>query len=123
VPGGLAAGELQLVASEHHRRAAELGDADLERGAGARGGLLEDDRDALALERPRPVPAGALHFTRALDHGDQLVAPKLRAGYEMERLAHIEILDGGSSNAHVEPVSWARPSARSGAFHMAVAPA
>jgi hypothetical protein len=39
----LAPGELQLLAPQHDRGAAELGDPDLEGDAGARGGPLEEE--------------------------------------------------------------------------------
>ncbi len=51
VPDRLAAGELQLVAAQHDRMAAELEDACLEGQPRARRVLLEDQRHAAALER------------------------------------------------------------------------
>ena len=47
----LASRELELVAPQDQRRAAQLGHPDLERDARARRGLLEHQRDALARER------------------------------------------------------------------------
>ena len=48
----LAAGELHLVGAQHDGMPAELVDADLEGDARACRGLLEDQRDAAARERP-----------------------------------------------------------------------
>ena len=62
VAGRLAAGELELLAAQDDRRSAELRDPDLERDARSRRRPREEDRDALARERLRPLRAGALQL-------------------------------------------------------------
>ena len=67
----LAAGDLQLVGAQHHRVAAELEDAGLERQARARRGLLEEQGDGAARERPRGGGVG-LERERAVEQRVQL---------------------------------------------------
>jgi hypothetical protein len=79
VPDGLAAGELQVVAAQDDGLAAELEDPGLEGEARARRVLLEDQRDAAALERPRGQRR-LLQRVRAVEQRVQLVAVELGAG-------------------------------------------
>jgi hypothetical protein len=65
VAGRLTARELQLVAAEHERVAAEFVNADVERDAGARGRLLEDQRHGPAGEDLRG-PRISLQLRRAI---------------------------------------------------------
>src|SRR6185437_7237826 len=58
VAHGLTARELKLVGAVHDRVPAELVHADVEGQARARRGLLEDQRDAAALERARGERVG-----------------------------------------------------------------
>jgi hypothetical protein len=67
----LAARELQLAGAQHHRVAAELGDAGLEGDARAGRGLLEDQGDAAAGERLRGERRG-LELRGAVEEGVQL---------------------------------------------------
>ena len=75
----LAAGELQLALAEHHREAAELVDAGLERHARARGRLLEEQGDRAALERARRVRL-ALERIRAVEHAAKVGGRELGPG-------------------------------------------
>ncbi len=78
----LAARQLQLVATQHDRVAAQLRDADLERDARPRRRRLEDQRDAAAGERVGGEPV-RLQLGGAVEQCGQLVARKLGAGQEM----------------------------------------
>ena len=80
----LAARELQLALAQHQRVAAQLVHPRLERDPRARGGLVEHERHALALERARGEPIG-LELDRAVDEPLELVGRKLLAGQEMPR--------------------------------------
>jgi hypothetical protein len=82
VANRLAAAQLQLVGAQHHRVAAELGDARLERDPRARGGLLEDQRDRPAHQCIRAA-GRRLELGRAVDQGVELVARQLLAGDEV----------------------------------------
>src|SRR5206468_11940325 len=90
--GRLTPGELQLFASQNHRRRSELRDADLERRACPGRRPREQDRDALPQERLGAVRGARLEIASAFDQGEQLLALKLRSGDEGARLAHGGIL-------------------------------
>jgi hypothetical protein len=75
----LPARHLQFVLSQDERMPAELVDARLERDAGARRGLVEDERDALALERARGQAIG-LQLDRPVEELPLLRGRKLLAG-------------------------------------------
>ena len=68
--------------AQHHRVAAQLVDAHLERHARARGGLLEDQRHAAPGERLRGQRRG-LQLERAVQQRVQLGGAQLGAGEEM----------------------------------------
>jgi len=78
----LAARELQLVGAQHDGVAAQLVDADLEGQPRARGGLLEDQRDAARAQRVRGQRRG-LELERAIEQRAQLVGGQLGSGEEM----------------------------------------
>ena len=78
----LAARDLQLVAAQHQRMAAELDDADLERDSRPGRRLLEDEADLAIGERARAVRS-ALELGRAVEQRLQLIGVQLRAGEEM----------------------------------------
>ncbi len=78
----LAARELQLVGAQHDGMAAELVHADLEGQARARGGLLEDQRDAPPGERLRGQRRG-LQLERAVEQRVQLGGGELGPGEEV----------------------------------------
>jgi hypothetical protein len=84
VADGLAAGEVQLVAAQHDRLAAELEDPGLERQPRARRVLLEDQGDAAALERARRQRRGLQHGG-AVQQREQLVAVELGSREQMAR--------------------------------------
>ncbi len=94
----LAAREVQLVAPQHDRLAAELEDPGLEGQPRARRVLLEDERDAAALERARGQRR-RLQRVRAIEQGEQLVALELRPGEQMARQA-------GQSMATMRVLTW-----------------
>src|SRR4051794_3444203 len=68
------AADLQVATGETEWIAAELDDRDLERDARARRGLLHQERDALARERPRMFgrAAHALERARTIEQGSEL---------------------------------------------------
>jgi hypothetical protein len=78
------AGDLQLIAAQHHRMAAELDDADLEGDPRARRGLLEHEADGARGERLRTAWR-VLQLSRAIEQRCELVGVQLRAGKEMAR--------------------------------------
>ena len=84
VAHGLAARELQLVRAQHHRVAAHLDDARLHRGARARRGVLEQQRDGPVLEHARGGRLG-LQLERAVEQAVQLLGGELLAGEQVAR--------------------------------------
>ena len=75
----LAAGQLELALAQHHREAAELVHARLERDAGPGRGLLEEQRDGAALEGARRERL-ALERVRPVEQAAKVGGRKLRAG-------------------------------------------
>ena len=88
-PAGVAdrlpARQLQLVGAQHDRRRAQLRHPDLERDAGPRRRLLEDQRHRAAGERIAALPPlpSALQLLGALEQREQLLAVELLAGEEV----------------------------------------
>ena len=85
IAGRLPARELELVASQDHRRPPELGDPDLERDPRPRRRPLEQQGDRAAGERTRGIVAAAsgLELDRPLEHGAELGRIELLAGEEV----------------------------------------
>jgi hypothetical protein len=81
-----AARQLHLVGAQDHRVPAELDDPGLERHAGARRRLLEDERHDPAFERARR-PRRGLQLGRPAQQRVELVGGQLRAGEEVARQA------------------------------------
>src|ERR1700730_11045044 len=78
----LAARELKLLGAKHDGVASQLGDPDLERQSRARRGLLEDQRHAPALERPRGAGL-ALELERPVQQPVELGGAQLRPREKM----------------------------------------
>ncbi len=83
VPQRLAARQLQVARAQHHRVAAELHDARLERRARPRRRLLEQQRDRPVRERARPRRLG-LERQRAVQQRGQLPSVELGSVDEVQ---------------------------------------
>src|SRR4029453_229048 len=80
----LPARQLELVAAQDERRAAELGHPDLERNPSASRRLLEHERDAAAGQHRLPLGGSpALQLERAVEQRGQLVTGQLLTGQEV----------------------------------------
>ena len=82
----LPARELELARAEHHRVAAQLDDAGLERRARTGRGVLEDERDGAAAQDVGRVRLG-LELERAVEQRGQLARRQLGSGEEVARQA------------------------------------
>ena len=78
----LATRQLQLLGAQHDGMTAELVDADLEGQPRARGGLLEDQRDAATVERARGERR-RLELERAVQQRVELAGRELRASQKI----------------------------------------
>jgi hypothetical protein len=85
VANRLAARELQLVAAQHDRRPAQLGDGDLEGDAGARRGPFEDEGDAATGEVAvsRALAPARFQLQRQVEQLAQLEGAELFGGEEI----------------------------------------
>ena len=86
VGGRLLAAELAVRGRDDERRSAEIGDADRERHARARRGLVEDDGDGLRTGERLELPAVLLELDREVDDlgllgGGQVVVAQQVAGH------------------------------------------
>ena len=136
----LAAGELQLVAAQDDRRAAELGDPDLEGDPGPGRGLLEDERDRAAGQRRRALaradppsarpPARRSRRARSADssspvrkcarHGKRSMVALRRAACALPSARSRILRLDGASRAELEPLPRPRPLRRTRAAHLAL---
>src|SRR6266702_1492473 len=126
----LPAPELRVLRREHDAMCAELVRAHLERDAGARGGLLEDEPERHPGERTRAALAEQLPLRAALDELEQLLAREVGQPEEVALRAggagHVWAFWGAAASAAAKRATASSASAavrvRAGATRMTSSP-